>query len=171
MPPFTTASTKSTAFLQCCVSYHQKLSSRLKPQLAHKVHQLSTSLAPPPRNLCKNIPAWLICFTSPTFLSPPSLTNAKSWPQPRATFSTSAWLTTHLFSTPPNRNVIYHLNSSLPHISEESTSIQTCPGTSHLSPMRASSSSVQTTVCMKPTQKSHCEHWLDCGGDCCSLQS
>lgn len=98
--------------------------------------------SPPARRLTR--------FTSPTCLSPPSLTNAGACPQSLTTFSIPAWLTAGLFSPPPTRGLIYRLNSSLPRISEELGSVHTRPGTHHLSPTRASSSSVQTTGCMKP---------------------
>lgn len=67
-------------------------------------------------------------FTSPTCLSPPSLTKAGTCPQPLATFSIPAWLTAGLFSPPPTRGLIYHLNSSLPRISEP-ISVHTHPST------------------------------------------
>lgn len=92
----------------------------------------------------------LTCFTSSMHLSPPSLTNMGTCPQFLATSSAPAWLTAGLFTPPPTRGLIYRLNFSLPCISEEPVSIHTRPGTHHLSPTRASSSSVQTTGCTKP---------------------
>lgn len=87
-------------------------------------------------------------FTSPTCLSPPSLTKAGASPQASGHFfpPQSGLL---LVSSPRHQPGAW-FTVQIPHCHEEPISIHTHPGTHCLSPTRASSSSVQTTGRTKP---------------------